>query len=169
MNANDPHDLRAFAVPRSPQWPAVRKAHLDANARCAACGRFTHLEVHHVEPFHVAPEKELDPSNLLTLCDFPGASCHLHLGHFGAWAQWNPDVTKWASAYFAGKMVAKARVHETPERRGLLLSPDAPPKPESIADGLPAWAQGASREALRAWLVLPVVLVLVMLFAWATH
>ena len=43
--------------------------------RCKECHRAGRLEVHHLIPVHRAPERELDPSNVVVLC----RTCHL--GH----------------------------------------------------------------------------------------
>jgi 5-methylcytosine-specific restriction endonuclease McrA len=77
-----------YAV-RSSKWTTVRKQHLKDNPNCAACGRNKKLEVHHIEPVHVNPDRELDPSNLITLCDNP---CHLTFGHLLDYRSWNKDV-----------------------------------------------------------------------------
>lgn len=82
--------LIRFAI-RSPQWSTVRKQHLKDNPYCAACGRNKKLEVHHIEPVHLNPDRELDPTNLLTLCDDP---CHLLFGHLMDYKSWNKDVTQ---------------------------------------------------------------------------
>ena len=74
---------------RSPKWTSTRKEHLKSNNYCAACGRICKLEVHHIEPVHLNPNRELDPSNLITLCDDP---CHLLFGHLMNYRSWNPDV-----------------------------------------------------------------------------
>lgn len=82
------------ATRRSSKWPAVRTAWLLVNPRCALCGGTEDVEVHHVVPFHVDPSRELDPSNLLTLCEesrrLNGLNCHLFAGHLGNWQQYNP-------------------------------------------------------------------------------
>ena len=62
---------------RSPKWPTVRTAFLRQHPRCEACGTRHDLNVHHVQPFHLYPDKELDPDNLITLC----RPCHLKYGH----------------------------------------------------------------------------------------
>jgi HNH endonuclease len=84
------------APSRSSRWPAVRLAHLLQHPRCELCGNESHLEVHHVEPFHLAPERELDPANLITLCEqspaLKGLNCHLFAGHLGSWSAINPRV-----------------------------------------------------------------------------
>lgn len=77
---------------RSSKWPGVRKAHLEKFPTCAACGARERLEVHHCKPFHLYPEQELDPANLITLCESPSANCHLLIGHGKLWKAWNPLV-----------------------------------------------------------------------------
>lgn len=81
---------------RSPKWSSVRKEHLTNNPVCAACGKNKKLEVHHIEPVHVNPDRELDPSNLITLCDNP---CHITFGHLMDYKSWNTEVIKDSSAY----------------------------------------------------------------------
>lgn len=78
---------------RSSKWPTLRKSFLETNNSCAACGSTEHLEVHHIEPFHENPSLELDPNNLITLCDKPGKdNCHLEIGHLGSFKNKNPNV-----------------------------------------------------------------------------
>ncbi len=74
---------------RSSNWPTIRKQHLKDNPFCAACGRNSKLEVHHIIPVHVDPDKELDIDNLITLCDSP---CHFVFGHLMNYKSWNKDV-----------------------------------------------------------------------------
>jgi len=81
---------------RSGAWPRVRREHLAREPACYACGRSKQLEVHHVVPYHEDPERELDPSNLVTLCADP---CHFVHGHLMNWKHSNPDVLRDASAY----------------------------------------------------------------------
>ncbi len=79
---------------RSGHWPTVRKHHLEKEPVCQWCGSKESLEVHHISPFHIHPEDELQEHNLITLCERPGIECHLHHGHFGNWKNFNPDVRK---------------------------------------------------------------------------
>jgi 5-methylcytosine-specific restriction endonuclease McrA len=81
---------------RSPKWSSVRKQHLSSQPNCAACGRDKKLEVHHIEPVHLNPDRELDPSNLITLCDDP---CHLLFGHLLDYKSWNKDVVNDCAVY----------------------------------------------------------------------
>lgn len=73
---------------RSSQWQALRKKHLEKEKLCCACASAKNLQVHHIDPVHRSPERELDPTNLVTLCQ----SCHLTFGHLMDYRSWNPDV-----------------------------------------------------------------------------
>jgi 5-methylcytosine-specific restriction endonuclease McrA len=78
---------------RSPQWPHVEKEHLLHEPACAACGYRGHgLQVHHIKPFHLHPKLELEPSNLITLCEIKGRNHHLLLGHLDEWESFNVNV-----------------------------------------------------------------------------
>lgn len=83
---------------RSPKWKAVRRAHLEKEGWCRFCGSRSDLEVHHIEPYHLVPWKELDPQNLITLCESLNYNCHLQVGHFGDWRGYNRDVRQMAQA-----------------------------------------------------------------------
>lgn len=79
------------SVNRSPHWVKTEHEHLRTNPTCAACTGTDHVQVHHVQPFHLHPELELDPTNLMTLCMGP-KECHLQLGHGGDFRKYNPLV-----------------------------------------------------------------------------
>lgn len=85
---------RAIGQRRSKDWPKVRKAHLVKFPNCAVCGGSKKLEVHHVSPFHLSPELELDPSNLITACESKkrGINCHLGMAHLGSYKKINPEI-----------------------------------------------------------------------------
>jgi len=76
---------------RSSKWRKVRKEHLKNNPRCAICNSKKKIEVHHIIPFHIAPDKELDMDNLMTLCENKkyGINCHLLVGHLGNYRRVN--------------------------------------------------------------------------------
>ncbi len=76
---------------RSSNWKKVKQTHLEANPKCAICESTHVLEVHHLIPFHIAPDKELDPDNLITLCENKkyGINCHLLVGHLGNYRRVN--------------------------------------------------------------------------------
>jgi 5-methylcytosine-specific restriction endonuclease McrA len=84
-----------YAV-RSPKWSSVRKDHLQNHPACAACGRQKKLEVHHKIPVHLNPDLELDPNNLITLCDDP---CHLIFGHLLNYKSYNKSVEEDCAVY----------------------------------------------------------------------
>lgn len=85
-------DTRYPWMRRRPQWSKLAARHLAAYPYCAACGSRTHLAVHHVVPVHVDESKELDESNLITLCEGNTINCHLWIGHLGHWLSWNEFV-----------------------------------------------------------------------------
>lgn len=80
---------------RSSKWEEVRNNHIKSNPFCKACASVENLQVHHKKPFHISPELELDPNNLITLCENNnGYQCHLKIGHLGNWKDYNPNVDK---------------------------------------------------------------------------
>ncbi|GCE29115.1 hypothetical protein KDA_45990 [Dictyobacter alpinus] len=48
--------------------------------------------MHHIKPFHLYPELELDPGNLITLCEIKGRTHHLLIGHLDDWQSYNLRV-----------------------------------------------------------------------------
>ena len=91
---------------RSDEWPRVRAEYLRAHPSCAACGRERDpraMEVHHRLPFHLDPARELDPANLITLCQHRSCNCHLVFGHLLSYRSYNADVEADAAA-FLGKV-----------------------------------------------------------------
>ena len=91
---------------RSNQWPTVRKKHLVSNPCCAVCGGKEKIEVHHKVPFHINPSLELEPSNLITLCESKshGVVCHLFIGHSGNYKKINENVDADA-VYWSKKLI----------------------------------------------------------------
>ena len=91
-----PADMR-----RSNQWPYARAQHLKDHPTCAVCGGYAKLEVHHIRPFHLHPDLELDPANFITLCedDVDGVNCHLFVGHLGNFKSFNVSVAADAAAW----------------------------------------------------------------------
>lgn len=84
-----PGQIRELAksMTRSSGWRKVRKEQLARQPHCAACFRKA-TQVHHIKPFHLYPELELEPSNLISFC----ADHHLLFGHLMYWRSWNPNV-----------------------------------------------------------------------------
>lgn len=82
-----------LSLSRSPLWYSVRKEFLkETGEKCAACGLRTNLEVHHIIPFHVRPDLELDKTNLITLCENKSIACHFVIGHSFDWKAYNINV-----------------------------------------------------------------------------
>lgn len=85
---------------RSSQWGKVRRAHLKKYPTCRVCGSKKTLRVHHLIAFHIAPHLELEPRNLVTLCESSKTlNCHLVFGHLKNFRRTNPscevDVASW--------------------------------------------------------------------------
>lgn len=106
------HDLetaRKHGTERSSQWPHVEKEHLMHEPSCAACGyRGKGLQVHHIKPFHLHPNLELDPRNLITLCEIKGRNHHLLLGHLDEWESYNVNIREDVKRYY-GKSAASIK------------------------------------------------------------
>ncbi len=106
-------------IARSPDWPRVQRAHLQAQPQCAACGESgPGLQVHHIFPFHYCvalgrPDLELDQRNLITLCETEqgqsGANHHLLIGHLDDFQSSNLDVEADAKDTFHGMDAAAIR------------------------------------------------------------
>ena len=85
---------------RNPQW-AERSAAFKVGKVCRACRRHEWLEVHHICPVHLFPEKEMVEQLWVVLCN-PGSmgGCHLLFGHLQSWSSYNMqveyDVSRWA-------------------------------------------------------------------------
>jgi hypothetical protein len=90
---------------RSPQWSALRRRHIASNPRCAACGRSESVEAHHLVPVQVDKSRELDPSNLITLCG-GSRNCHLVVGHGWNWRTYRPDAATLAEAMLKAAVIA---------------------------------------------------------------
>ena len=89
---------------RSPKWSRFRDSHLDSEACCQICGQFDrkYLVVHHIKPFHLFPELELDPDNLITVCtNGPGGlNCHFVFCHKSNWLDFEPDIRNLANLLY---------------------------------------------------------------------
>ena len=104
---------REWSQKRSKDWPNIREAHLKENPTCAVCGSKESVEVHHIKPFHIAPELELEKSNLISLCESKkyGVNCHLFFGHLGNYKTENlhlsKDVETWQKRFAERKVQLK--------------------------------------------------------------
>lgn len=85
---NDSKYNNLFGADRSGHWPTVRKHYNDTHPLCEACGSPYDGNVHHVQPFHINPALECDPTNLIRLC----RDDHFNIGHLRNWKNSNPNV-----------------------------------------------------------------------------
>jgi len=97
---------RTKASSRSPKWAYFRTKllvkHRAAGKGCEACGSKVGLQLHHIVPFNVNPKRELDPTNIIVLCEFVGGlECHELLGHGDNWKRYNPRIREDAAALMA--------------------------------------------------------------------
>jgi len=83
-------------VRRDPGWAKLRKEHLAKQPACLACGSKKSVVPHHIIPVDWAKELELQPENLVTLCEGDVVNCHLLYGHHRHWRSYNPDVVEHA-------------------------------------------------------------------------
>jgi hypothetical protein len=64
-------------------------AYRAAHPACEWCLRPGGIEVHHVLPVHVDPDRAADTNNMVALCE----RCHLVVGHAGNFAScWVPNL-----------------------------------------------------------------------------
>lgn len=87
---------------RSGHWSTVRNQHLEKQPTCAVCGGDKDLQVHHIKPYHLHPELELEPTNLITLCEpskIIHVNCHLLFGHLGNWHAFNTRMIEMAAEF----------------------------------------------------------------------
>jgi hypothetical protein len=84
-------DVFEASADRSGQWRTFRN-NLVKNAKCAICGSSKNLQAHHKKPFKDFPELELDPDNIVILCENPNRNCHFVFGHLFNWSHYNDDI-----------------------------------------------------------------------------
>lgn len=95
------------ACPRSPHWRSFEKDLIEKQPYCSFCGEeapSTQLVGHHIVPFHLNKDLELDPNNILIV----GETCttghhHLLLCHFGNFRKWNPDARKLSEIFLSNR------------------------------------------------------------------
>lgn len=77
-------------VKRSSYWQTTRNQVVLANPFCLVCKISKNLQVHHLKPFHLWHELELDLSNLFVLC----REHHHSVGHLYDWKSYNPEFLR---------------------------------------------------------------------------
>lgn len=106
---SDGASLIGLSKPRSPEWEKFSKDFLYGKV-CAACGGKFRLVAHHMTPFHKDPSRELDPTNLIPLCEGRySCNCHLTFGHMGNWTLFNPKVIDMSAEYLLAWNLARAK------------------------------------------------------------
>ena len=96
---------------RNPLWDNIRDEHVLNHPTCAACGSNKRLQVHHIQPFHLYPELELEPTNLITLC-MDISECHLLLGHGDNFRMFNPDILNDINLFINANQDGKIKIIE---------------------------------------------------------
>ncbi len=92
-------DIGAIIVPNKKKthvsdkrkWLDVQRKYKRHNPKCEICGTTANIEVHHIMPVSIEPNKEFDENNLMSLCR-KGKNCHLVHGHLGNYNKFNPNV-----------------------------------------------------------------------------
>lgn len=88
---------RHLLAARSPKWNAVKTAFLKKHPKCAVCETETNVEVHHIVPFHMDKTRELDTTNLMSMC-----KCHhFTFGHLCNWKKVNCMIVRDAKEWNA--------------------------------------------------------------------
>ena len=81
---------------RSPKWRALSDRFLKEHPACAATGRIKGKGIivvaHHIIPYHVQPDLELEWENLIPMSEGGTWNAHLWMAHLGEWADWNPRI-----------------------------------------------------------------------------
>lgn len=85
-------EIEILALPRSSKWRKVRSDFLRQNPTCAVCGSEKNIVPHHIIPVHMDPDKELDPDNLISLCENKTFNCHFFFGHLKNWTKYNLNI-----------------------------------------------------------------------------
>jgi 5-methylcytosine-specific restriction protein A len=85
------------------EWERLKKRYMILHPDCAVCGERNprKLVVHHIKPYHIFPELELDEDNLITLCegDRHSANHHLFVGHLMSYKSFNENVVEDAATW----------------------------------------------------------------------
>lgn len=87
-------EVSILALPRSSKWRKVRCQFLMENPKCAVCGSKKNVVPHHIIPVHLDPDKELDPNNLISLCENKNFNCHFFFGHLKNWTKYNLNIVE---------------------------------------------------------------------------
>lgn len=93
LNEDQVFAFEDIQICRSSEWKKKRLDWIAKNSRCVCCLKRINLNVHHIKPFHLFPELELEDSNLITLCEGGPINCHYLAGHCGiSWTAYSQNV-----------------------------------------------------------------------------
>jgi hypothetical protein len=76
------------------------------------------MQVHHVKPFHLHPELELEESNLISLC-MGDNECHLFIGHGDSFKCYNPNVREDAAKFMTSSAKERKLIVEAAKKNRL--------------------------------------------------
>lgn len=111
-------DVFEVAADRSGQWRAFRN-NIVKDGKCAICGSRKNLQAHHKKPFKDFPELELDPDNIVILCENPSRNCHFVFGHLFNWSAYNDDIVNTIQYFQIIMKKAKMRAYREGNRPGV--------------------------------------------------
>lgn len=93
MNVGDYSPERTLGAERSSQWSSFKVQFAKTHPKvCAVCGTTKGLQLHHKTPFSRDKSRELDPTNVVWLCEQGEHSCHLIFGHLYSFFSYNLDL-----------------------------------------------------------------------------
>ena len=99
-----------WSSPRSGRWRALRNEMVREHPRCFVCGAPTTV-IHHLRPFGVDHDGELNRMNLIWYCD----RCHLFVGHLCCFRAWNTNCRN-DSVEMKWKIVNRSDIAPTTNR-----------------------------------------------------
>ena len=86
-------DLFLSTFKRSDDWPKLRRLFIKQHPECTICGTRKGLTAHHILPIWIYPALELEPTNLITLCN-SGANHHFTFGHLCNYKSHNEHIVR---------------------------------------------------------------------------
>lgn len=87
------HPDKTQGKKRSPKWGAFKKEYEKTHPKvCAVCGSKKGVALHHLRPFHLHPELELEENNMLWVCERPGHDHHFMVAHLEDYKSFNPTA-----------------------------------------------------------------------------
>ena len=85
-----------LSIARDKRWAKESRQFLADNPHCVVCGTTDYCVVHHVKPFHLFPELEMDWRYWRTVCETPSHNDHFAVGHLFNWSRYNQEFDELA-------------------------------------------------------------------------